>query len=163
MCYLQITDESQEKTTKEFGVNTEKPSIIDRETQTQFVCSDVLAGKIDIILNRHKAKKSEQTTSGEKCSHFSFEAISQDKKLFQFYTGLTVSQFEHLLNALGDTAENLTDWRGSRTKDPTTTRGKTAHKKVSTKNQLFMTLMKLKQAFPNIFSCPCGHTTEAPE
>lgn len=149
--YFQISGGTLEELTRELGVNTEKAGTSDRETQTMFVCNDTIASKIENIINRNIAEKSEQETKQDHCSNFSFEIVSKDEKLFQFYTGLTVSQFEHLLHSLGDAADNLTYWRGSCTtnRGPTSGRKKKSKKKISTKNQLFMTLMKMREAFPN--------------
>lgn len=136
--------------TKAIGTNTELRHTSDRETQTQFVCTALLTSKIESIVNRNTARMSEPS-NGEEHSKFSYETISNDEKMFQFYTGLTVSQFDHLFSSLGDAAENLSYWRGSRTNHKNSTPGskKTGGMKVSPKNQLFMTLMKLRQAFPN--------------
>lgn len=143
------TLEDPEISRKEFGTNTETTEVKDRGTQTAFACREVLAGKIErIIKNRNSTL--EQTQNEANNMPFSYEVISESDNMFQFYTGLTVAQFDHLFNSLGETVHNLIYWRGKRTNEVTPTPAKRPmERKVSPKNQLVITLMKLRQAFPN--------------
>ena len=133
---------------KEFGVNTDPIMTSDRESQTTYACKDTLAAKIGNVINRNSA---EQTNTQENdLSTFCFEILCKNENNFKFYTGLTVAQFEHLFNCLGETVNTLIYWRGKRTNEenPVPTRRPT-EMKVTPKNQLLLTLMKLRQAFPN--------------
>ena len=116
----------------------------DQGSQTTYACKDLLAAKITNIILRKSAHRSREPDS----SRFCFETLSQDEKKFYFYTGLTVQQFAHLFSCLGDDVSNLTFWRGARTKVKVQKRD--SHKmKLSPKDQLLLTLVKLRQAFPN--------------
>lgn len=66
--------------------------------------------------------------------------------MFKFYTGLTVKQFDHLFGNLESAAQGMTywdgQWIGSTKKHVKTDR------KLSLKNELLLTFMKLRQNFP---------------
>ena len=121
---------------------TDKPVLATSSSQTMFCCGDMLASKIDCVISKRRAHKpSPRKLSTEKNSNITCEAISKDATQFQFYTGLTVSQFTHLITC-------LTFWRGSRTCKQKTSK-KYRQPKLSANDQLFLTLIKIRRAFTN--------------
>jgi hypothetical protein len=136
----QCTDNSSHETWKESPVHATK------ETQTMFACNDVVASKIDKIVDRNNSKvKPVMKTS----INFGFEILAKTDKQFKFYTGLTVSQFNHLFNCLGDSVNHLIYWKGNKTQKGKIKRNHQYTRKLNPKNQLLLTLIKLRQAFPN--------------
>lgn len=111
-----------------------------------YSCSEQLANKIEKRILQNKNK----TTSGspKQKNKFSFDFLQNDERLFRFYTGLTVPQFNHLFNSLGESVHTLKYWLGKKTSNRKR-RKRNVEKKVSAKNQLLLTLMKLRQKFPN--------------
>lgn len=122
-----------------------RPKFVSTETQTTFTCKDVVAAKITAMLLKKKAL-SHQSFEHAKWEDFTYDVVSRNSTKFHFYTGLTVEQFLHLYECVEDDAPNLTFWRGSRTKVRV---HNNRRNKLSPKNQLFLTLVKLRQDFPN--------------
>jgi hypothetical protein len=121
----------------------------DKETQTQFTCSDQLFNKIErriksnkssIALSKKQKKHSDKPTKLE--SKITCYQLQTDAKLFKFYTGVTPQQFNHLYKSLGESVHKLKFWGGLKRK------GKTI-KKITPDNQFLLTLMKLRHTFPN--------------
>ena len=112
-------------------------------TQTTFICKNELASKIILMVQKRKEVEVDKPLQGS----FSFEKISENKKMFKFYTGLTILQFTHLFGCFGKEPLNLNYWRGNKT-TPSLNR-KVEERKLSPINQFFLTLVKLRQAFPH--------------
>ena len=62
----------------------------------------------------------------------SYEQLLNDANLFKFYTGITVHQFSHLYQSLGQSVHKLKYWLGSSRKE-------TAIKKLTPENKLLLT------------------------
>lgn len=124
-----------------------KVQCVNKGTQTTFVCKELLAAKItSMILKRNAVSYQRFLCVKSSGVSFCYESIAKDKTKFHFYTGLNVDQFDHLYQCLADNAPNLTFWRGARTKRRVL---KSKCTKLSPKNQLLLTLVKLRQDFPN--------------
>jgi hypothetical protein len=85
-----------------------------------FTCSDVLANRTQAQKkwNSSKSKKSRQKRTWEEVWLWYFG--EKKEKLFKFYTGITVNQFNHLFSVLekvGNVYE-LRYWKGKKTKSP---------------------------------------------
>lgn len=136
---------SDSNTSQEADISTPL-RLMDRGTQTQFTCSDHLANKIEkrILQNRKIVNTSPQKSPKKlkQKGSLSYRKLQNDPKLFRFYTGITVSQFQHLFKSLGSSVFTLKYWLGT---------GKIIKKikKLSPENQLLLTLVKLRQNFPN--------------
>ncbi|XP_045160376.2 uncharacterized protein LOC123525403 [Mercenaria mercenaria] len=121
---------------------------VDNETQTTYSCSEQISNKIEKRILQNKQRIVSTKKSTQQKSKFSFDILKKDEKLFKFYTGLTVLQFNHLFNALGESVHTLKYWLGNKTSNRKRRKGK-AEKKLCAENQLLLTLMKLRQNFPN--------------
>jgi hypothetical protein len=67
-----------------------------------FTCSDVLANKIERRLRKNEiqAKVKSPVRKGHE-KKFDYDTLAKKKeKLFKFYTGITVNQFNHLFSVL---------------------------------------------------------------
>ena len=89
---------------------TDKPVLATRSSQTMFCCRDMLASKIYYVISKRRAKKQSPRNLSTK-KNFTCDAISKDATQFQFYTGLTVSQFTHLIICLSDDVDRLAFWQ----------------------------------------------------
>lgn len=129
---------------QETYVATKLIEMKDEQTQTQFSCTDQIASKIErrLYQNMHTVKGKKVSPEKRQTAMLTFDMLKTDEKMFKFYTGITVAQFEHLFGALGNSVNNLKYWLGG---------GRTAKtmKKLSPANQLLLTLVKLRQNFPN--------------
>ena len=94
---------------------TATPQTLTKGTQTTFACSEGLSYKIDALVKKREETKQEDSKTAN-LLNFCYDTVAQDGKKFFFYTGLTVSQFEHLFAFLDDEVGNLSYWRGSKTK-----------------------------------------------
>ncbi|XP_055999076.1 uncharacterized protein LOC125681637 [Ostrea edulis] len=128
--------------------------IQDCGTQTTFHCSDILANKIERRLRKnegHSKQKSPQKQNTK--NKFDYEQLATKGKLFKFYTGLNVEQFNHFFKVLENAGGvyELKYWKGNKTKSPKKRRNdsKQRQTKLSTRNQLLLVLMKLRHRFPN--------------
>lgn len=118
------------------------------ETQTTYVCGELLAHKIEKIVSKRSCQPEIKKVESVSKSDLNYEILCKNEKLFQFYTGLSVSQFNHLYSCLGNDVYRLDYWRANKTggqkKIP-----KERKCKLSMHDQLLMTLVRLRQAFPN--------------
>jgi hypothetical protein len=134
---------------QEMYTATKLLSTDDKGTQTQFTCSDQLFNKIErrILSNRSSIavspkKKRSSIKQTKQDTKMSCEQLLTDAKLFKFYTGITPNQFNHLYKSLGESVHKLKYWHGPNKKRKTI-------KKITPDNQLLLTVMKLRHAFPN--------------
>lgn len=117
----------------------------ERGTQTAFACSDHLSAKITaMILKRTKTVTNSECRVGP----LNFRVLSKNCMKFYFYTGLSIAQFNLIYTCLCNDVDKMSFWRGKRrTKHKVLNR--TPKFKLSPQNQLLLTLIKLRQAFPN--------------
>jgi hypothetical protein len=123
------------------------PKRVDKQTQTTFACSDILAVKIQRRLRKRAPLRSPPKGALPK---FHYKSLRKRKKYFEFYTGLTLDQFDHLFGVLERVGKvhEIKYWKGSKTKSTKKKNGKKV-RKLSVKNQMMLCLMKLRQTFPN--------------
>ena len=114
--YLQSTaTHHRVETDGSLATMTATPQPLTKGTQTTFACSEGLSYKIDAMVKKREETKQEDGKTAN-LLNFCYDTVAQDGKKVFFYTGLTVSQFEHLCTSLGDEVGNLSYWRGSKNK-----------------------------------------------
>lgn len=108
--------------------------------------SDV-AAHIDNMLLRNRFSLEKGTPSAKE-DKFSYETCKEDDKQFRFYTGLHLVNFLALWQFLGDVTSKVNYWRKRRKNDESTpTKRSGPKRKLDPKNQLFLTLIKLRRGF----------------
>ena len=120
--------------------------------QTTFTCSDALANKIKRRLRRNEiqAKVKSPVRKGHE-QKFDYDTLATKEKLFKFYTGITVNQFNHLFGVLekvGNVYE-LRYWKGKKTKSKKRRKNRMKQNKITPRNQMIIMLMKLRQRLPS--------------
>ena len=78
---------------------------------------------------------------------FGFSYASKDDKVFKFYTGLHIQDFNSLLDIIGDSAERM-DYSGVADSSHEGRDNRGGTRKLSQKDELFLTLCKLRHDFP---------------
>ena len=122
-------------------------------TQTTFTCSDALANKIERRLRKNEiqAKVKSPVRKGHE-QKFDYDTLATKEKLFKFYTGITVNQFNHLFSVL-EKVGNVYELRyrkGKKTKSPKKRRkNRMKQNKITPRNQMIIMLMKLRQRLPS--------------
>jgi hypothetical protein len=88
-------------------------------TQTTFTCSDVLANKIECRIRKNEIQAKVKSPIRKGHEKKFDDTWATKEKLFKFYTGITVNQFNHLyvLEKVGNVYE-LRYWKGKKTKSP---------------------------------------------
>ena len=80
---------------------------------------------------------------------FGFDYASQDKKVFKFYTGIEVAQFNKLLYIIGDSADEMKFSCGQDSPGEHSGRdSRGPNRRRARKEELFLTLCKLRHNFP---------------
>ncbi|XP_062614631.1 uncharacterized protein LOC134276384 [Saccostrea cucullata] len=81
-------------------------------------------------------------------SEFTFDVIMKDEEKFKYYTGLTLSQFTCLWEYLGPSRNKLVYWNSDcEYPDRSPTKRPRPKHKLEPKNELFMTLVRLRHGF----------------
>ena len=125
--------------------------IQDCGTQTTFTCSDVLANKIECRIRKNEIQAKVKSPIRKGHEKKFDDTWATKEKLFKFYTGITVNQFNHLyvLEKVGNVYE-LRYWKGKKTKSPKKLRkNRMKQNKITPRSQMIIMLMKLRQRFPN--------------
>lgn len=127
---------------------TENATVLhmDAESQTQalhFESKEVQTNFASAVA--HPLKHCESSSHHSRGSNFSYENLSKDSDMFHFYAGITVPQFEHLYTFICDDVKQLNYWCGNKK----TERGLYSKVKLSSKDQLLLTLTRIHQAFPS--------------
>lgn len=141
---------------KDVAINVDiRPVQCSVATQTMFTCREELLHKIALIASKREARAEDSPIRKpeKKEEKFGYNSLSSSPKMFEFYCGLTPSQFDHLFSSFGDEVNQLKLLKGSETDLeadlPPLEEQKAPKHKISLQNQLFLTLMKLRQDFPN--------------
>ena len=107
-------------------------------SSTEVIVNTALLARIEALEAENQHLKRKQ--KGKSVSYFKIEDICHDDKLVQFYTGLlSYTVFLAFFEFLGPVVEHLNYW-GSKEGH----RRRSRSKKLDPKNQLFLTLVKLK-------------------
>ena len=140
------------------GEETSDSSKVDKETQTIY-CKYSLNAKIESMVAKNDAKRDTVSVSqsNEKNTEvhlnpMSATVILKDRKKCKYFIGLYPSQFEALFRFLGEAKYNLLYWnskaKSSNTESLTPSpRTKRPSQKLSIKEQLFITLLRLRRGF----------------
>ena len=134
--------------------NTDNPTI-DKESQTIYG-KYMLQCKIDQIIERNAKIVESNTEKDKQQVQMSPDFILSDSKKTKYFIGLTPEQFYILFRFLGPARFNLNYWKGSAHNSKCKskkTKVKKQRRHFSPKEELFITLLKLRRGF--------GHKTIA--
>lgn len=139
------TNQSHELAT---GLDNNQPSssITLDQTTTTVKCADKMTETIDSedYFKRRLLQENEELRKQIRCLRFDFENCCLDPKMFEFYIGLHPDQFDMMWNFFGPDTKQLVIWQGQqRTGKDKRSYLKTT-KTISPKNQLFITLVRLR-------------------
>ncbi|XP_048747865.2 uncharacterized protein LOC125660063 [Ostrea edulis] len=125
----------------------------DKDTQTPSISmtlKDSLALKVDNYQLKRKVEDLQNEITRKRDEHhFSIESIEDDDEKMNFYTGLTYMQFMCLWRFLGPATRNLSRLSNPRKNETTPTKSKGPKRKLSPKNELFLTLIRMRLGLLN--------------
>lgn len=111
---------------------------------------DSLALKVDNYQLKRKVEDLQNEITRKRDEHhFSIESIEDDDEKMNFYTGLTYMQFMCLWRFLGPATRNLSRLSNPRKNETTPTKSKGPKRKLSPKNELFLTLIRMRLGLLN--------------
>lgn len=135
---------AQCETHKEKSVQTESGIQHDKEVQTVYG-KEILNAKIEnmVLKNKMKVEQNQENNNASSDAMLSLESLKSDDARLKLFTGLQYNQFMTLFEFLGESVNKLTYWDGKNTKENV----KKGNRKLEPKEELFLTLVRLKRGF----------------
>ncbi len=114
--------------------------------QTGFAISCTTLFRLNEVIEKHTGILTNNAISNSvnDSNSLSFETLQQLPKKFKYYTGLSVLQFLHLFNSLGDCVNNIRYYTKAATSAKRRRKKNTSQCKLDAKDQLLLTLIRLK-------------------
>ncbi|XP_061170632.1 uncharacterized protein LOC133180037 [Saccostrea echinata] len=150
-----MTDKCFQVKPQEASMSTQTERNINIELEVR-IENSMLKNKVKLLQNEVDHLKtssslkipSKPKTSVETSSEFTFDNIMKDEEKFKYFTGLTISQFMCLWEYLGPSRNKLVYWNSDcEYPDRSSIKRPGPKHKLEPKNELSMTLMRLRHGF----------------
>lgn len=135
---------AQCETHQEKSVQTESGIQHNKEVQTVYE-KEILNAKIEnmVLKNKMKVEQNQKNKNASSDAMLLLESLKSDDARLNLFTGLQYNQFMTLFEFLGESVNKLTYWDGKNTRENV----KKGNRKLEPKEELFLTLVRLKRGF----------------